>query len=139
MAKFILRGVNFSCSLIVIAMLSMTFTIFNTTKHLAPRSNFPPWAQGQKTWPQITVLVIACISLSFCLLIFWNYWRGGHGKAEKFAVYYTLLALGFFVFSIVMWAIAATVLQQSKTSDTVRTCGDGHVLRIKGGSCSRKT
>jgi hypothetical protein len=71
--------------------------------------------------------VIACISLSFCLLIFWNYWRGGHGKAEKFAVYYTLLALGFFVFSIVMWAIAATVLQQSKTS--------GHGKDMWGWSC----
>ncbi|KAF4634580.1 hypothetical protein G7Y89_g3527 [Cudoniella acicularis] len=55
-AKFVLRGINFSYSLIVLTMLLMTFTIFNATKHLAPRNNFPPWAQGQKTWPQITVL-----------------------------------------------------------------------------------
>jgi hypothetical protein len=105
----------------------MTFTIFNATKHLAPRNNFPPWAQGQKTWPQITVLVFACISLAFCLLIFWNYWRGGHRKAEKVAVYSTLFVVGFFIFSIVMWTIAAAILQQSKNS--------GHGKDMWGWSC----
>lgn len=118
---------NFSCSLIILAMLSMTFTIFNATKHLPPRNNLPPWAQGQKTWPQITVLVIACISLAFCLLVFWNYWRGGHKKAEKVAVYYTLFAVGFFMFSIIMWAVAAGVLQQSKNG--------GHGKDMWGWSC----
>jgi hypothetical protein len=108
-------------------MLSMTFTIFNATKHLPPRNNLPPWAQGQKTWPQITVLVIACISLAFCLLVFWNYWRGGHKKAEKVAVYYTLFAVGFFMFSIIMWAVAAGVLQQSKNG--------GHGKDMWGWSC----
>ncbi|KAH7308323.1 hypothetical protein BKA65DRAFT_531006 [Rhexocercosporidium sp. MPI-PUGE-AT-0058] len=93
----------------------------------APRNNFPPWAQGQKTWPQITVLVITCISLAFCLLIFWNYWRGGHWKAEKVAVYSTLFAVGFFIFSIVMWTIAAVTLQQPKNS--------GHGKDMWGWSC----
>jgi len=48
--------------------------------------------------------------------VFWNYWRGGHKRAEKVAVYYTLFAVGFFIFSIVMWAIAAGILQNSKNS-----------------------
>lgn len=88
--------------------------IFFATKGLANRSGLPAWAIGTKVWPQITVLVIACISLAFCLLIFYGYWRGGHRRAEKTAVYYTIFAVGFFVFSIVMWGIAAGILQGSK-------------------------
>jgi len=115
-AKFVLRGVNFSCSLIILAMLSMTLTIFNATKHLPVRNTLPPWAVGTKTWPQYLVLSIACVSLLLCLVVFWNYWRGGHRRAEKVAVYYTLFAVAFFIFSIVMWGIAAGILQGSRNS-----------------------
>lgn len=116
MAKFVLRGVNFSCSLIVLAMIATTFHIFNATRHLAPRNNLPPWAKGTQTWPQMVILVVACISLALCLVVFWNYFRGGHKRAEKVAVYYTLLAVAFFIFSVVMWGIAAGILQGSKSN-----------------------
>ncbi|KAK4560941.1 hypothetical protein LTR86_004896 [Recurvomyces mirabilis] len=116
MAKMMLRGVNFSCSLIVLAMLSTTFTIFNATKHIPPRNSLPPWAQNQKTWPQIVLLVIACVSLAFSLIIFYAYSKGGHKRAEKAAIYYTAFAVAFFVFSIVMWGIGAGVLQGSKNN-----------------------
>jgi hypothetical protein len=115
-AKFILRGVNFSCSLIVLAMLSTTFTIFNATRHLPARNNLPAWANGTKTWPQYTVLAIACVSLALCLVVFWNYWRGGHRRAEKVAVYYTLFAVGYFIFSTIMWGVAAGILQGTKSN-----------------------
>lgn len=110
-----LRGTNFSCSLIVLAMLSTTFSIFNATKSLPPRSNLPPWAQGQKTWPQITLLCIACVSLAFCMVVFYGYWKGGHRRAEKAAVYYTTFSLAFFTFSTVMWIIGAAILNSSRT------------------------
>ncbi|KAL2064921.1 hypothetical protein VTL71DRAFT_4061 [Oculimacula yallundae] len=116
MAKFVLRGVNFSCSLIVLAMIATTFHIFNATRHLAPRNNLPPWAKNTATWPQMVLLVVACISLALCLVVFWNYFRGGHARAEKVAVYYTLFAVAFFIFSVVMWGIAAGILQGSRTS-----------------------
>lgn len=116
MAKLILRGVNFSCSLIVLSMLATTFSIFNATKMLPPRNNLPPWAENQKTWPQIVLLVIACISLAMSVGIFYGYWRGGHRRAEKVAVYYTTFAVAFFVFSIVMWGIGAGILNQSKNN-----------------------
>jgi len=115
-AKFVLRGVNFSCSLIVLSMLSMTFSIFNATKALPARNNLPAWADGTKTWPQIVVLVTSCISLALCLVVFWNYWRGGHRRAEKVAVYYTLFAVAFFIFSTIMWGIAAGILQGAKNN-----------------------
>ncbi|KAF2168885.1 hypothetical protein M409DRAFT_20899 [Zasmidium cellare ATCC 36951] len=115
-AKFFLRGVNFSCSLIVIAMLTSTFAIFNATKALPPRNNLPPWAVGQKTWPQILLLSIASISLFACICVFYGYWRGGHRRAEKAAVYYTAFSVAFFIFSIVMWAVGAAVLQTSKNN-----------------------
>ena len=116
MAKFILRGVSLSCSLIVLAMISMTFSIFRATRALPPRNNLPPWAAGTKQWPQILVLCVACVSLTLCLVVFWNYWRGGHKRAEKVAVYYTLFAVAFFIFSVVMWGIAAGILQGSKNN-----------------------
>ena len=110
----VLRGVNFSCSLIVLAMLSTTFSIFNATKALPPRNDLPAWAIGTSIWPQITLLVISCISLVFASFIFYAYWRGGHKRAEKTAVYYTVFAVFFFAFSIVMWAVGAGILHGSK-------------------------
>ena len=130
-AKMLLRGVNFSCSLIVLSMLSATFTIFNATKTIPARSGLPPWAAGQKTWPQITLLTIACVSLATSLFVFWSYCRGGHRKAEKAAVYYTTFALGFFVFNTVMWIIAAAILQSSRAN--------GNGKDMWGWSCNDNT
>lgn len=116
MAKLMLRFVNFSCSLIVLSMLSATFTIFNSTRHLPARNNLPPWAAGTKTWPQYVCLSVACVSLALSLAVFYAYWRGGHKRAEKTGVYYTLFAIGFFIFNIVMWALAAGILQGAKNN-----------------------
>lgn len=111
-----LRGVNFSCSLIVLAMISTTFSIFNASKNLPDRGNLPAWAPRQKTWPQITLLCIACVSLAMSLGVIFAYFRGGHRRAEKAAVYYTVFAVGFFAFSIIMWAVGAAILNESKRS-----------------------
>ena len=109
-----LRFTNFSCSLIVLSMLSSTFSIFNATKQLPARNSLPPWAQNTAKWPAIVLLVIACISLFMSVAIFYGYARGGHRRAEKVAVYYTTFAVGFFVFSTVMWAVGAGVLNHGK-------------------------
>jgi len=116
MAKVFLRGVNFSCSLIVVSMLAAVFMIFNATKHLPPRNNLPAWSPNTPIWPQIILLVIASMSLLMCIVIFWAYFRGGHRRAEKVAVYYTTFAIAFFVFSIIMWGVGAAVLNQSKVN-----------------------
>jgi uncharacterized membrane protein len=115
-AKLILRFTNFSCSLIVLSMLSMTFSIFNATKSLPARNNLPAWAVGTKTWPQQVILVISCVSLALCLVVLFAYWRGGHQRAEKVGVYYTLFAIGFFIFSCIMWGLAAGILQGAKNN-----------------------
>lgn len=112
-----LRGVNFSCSLIVLAMLSTTFTIFNATRNLPTRGSASAWAPGQIIWPQVTMLVIACLSLAASVIVFYAYFRGGHKRAEKAAVYYSAFAVAFFIFSIVIWAIGAGLLQHSKNSN----------------------
>ncbi|MCJ1306363.1 hypothetical protein MMC25_000005 [Agyrium rufum] len=131
MAKMMLRGVNFSCSLIVLSMLSATFTIFNATKDIPPRSSLPPWAPSQKIWPQVTLLVIACVSLFLSLCVFYAYWKGGHRRAQKAAVYYTMFAFGFFAFNTVMWIIAAAVLHGSKAN--------GNGKDMWGWSCNKNT
>lgn len=113
-AKLMLRCVNFSCSLIVLTMLSATFHIFESTRHLPARNNFPPWAVGTKTWPQYVCLAVSCVSLALSLAVFYAYWRGGHKRAEKTGVYYTIFAIGFFIFNIIMWALAAGILQGAK-------------------------
>jgi len=116
MAKLALRSVNFSCSLIILSMLAASFSIFNATKALPSQNDLPPWAKNTTTWPQILVLSASCVSLAICIVIFVGYCRGGHRRAEKVGVYYTLFAVGWFIFSMVMWACAAGILQFSKNN-----------------------
>ena len=94
MAKFALRGVNFSCSLIILAMISSSFAIFNITKALPNQSKMPAWADNTDTWPQKLVLAMACVSLLACIIVFLAYCRGGHRRAEKVGTYYTMFAIG---------------------------------------------
>lgn len=114
LAKVVLRSVNFSCSLIIIALLASTFAIFNATRQIAPRNGLHPWAPKTQLWPQITLLVIACLSLAVCFVIMYNHWKGKTRKAEKLQLYYSFFAVGFFVFVIVIWVMAAAMLQSSK-------------------------
>lgn len=116
LAKVALRGVNFSCALIILAMLSASFTIFNATKALPNQSTMPAWAEGTKIWPQILVLSMACLTLLACIIVFLAYCRGGHKRAEKVATYYTMFALGWFIISMVLWAVTAALFQNSRNN-----------------------
>lgn len=116
MAKFALRGVSFSCSLIILSMISASFAIFNATRALPAMNGMPPWASNTNSWPQKVVLACSCVSLLICITIFGLYCRGGHQRAEKVGVYYTMFAVGWFIFSMVMWAVAAGVLQHSRSN-----------------------
>ncbi|KAG5988907.1 hypothetical protein E4U52_006127 [Claviceps spartinae] len=120
MAKFALRGVNFSCSLIILSMLSASFSIFNSTKSLAAASKFTPWAPNtqQTAWPQKLTLSMACVSLFACVLVFFAYCRGGHKRATKVNSYYSTFAIGWFVLSLVLWVITAVIFQHSKNSSS---------------------
>jgi hypothetical protein len=117
MVKLFLRGVNFTCSLIVLAMTSTALHIFFATRHLPAENNLPAWATGTQTWPQYVVLATSCVSLALCLMIFYSYWKCGHRGAEKAAVYHTMFAVGLFIFSMAMWGIAAGILQRSKNNN----------------------
>lgn len=119
MAKFALRGVSFSCALIIISMLSASFSIFNATRSLPAQSGLPPWAEGTKLWPQILVLTMAGITLLGCIMVFLAYCRKGHKRAERIATYYTLFAIGWFIVSMILWVISAGIFQHS------RSHGDG--------------
>ncbi|KAK6226948.1 hypothetical protein QIS74_00503 [Colletotrichum tabaci] len=116
MAKFALRGVNFSCSLIIITMLAASFQIFNATRRLPAQSGLPSWAEGTAIWPQVLVITMASISLLVCIGVFLAYCRGGHHRAEKVATYYTLFAIGWFILSMVLWAVAAGLFQSSRSN-----------------------
>lgn len=116
MAKFALRGVNFSCSLIVLAMLGSTFAVFNATKSLTAKNGLPAWAENTNIWPQALTLAASCLSLLICILIFIGYVRGGHQRAEKVGVYYTLFACGWFIVSMGLWVATIIVLQNAKNN-----------------------
>ncbi|KAH6619186.1 hypothetical protein B0J18DRAFT_445520 [Chaetomium sp. MPI-SDFR-AT-0129] len=120
MAKFALRGVNFSCSLVILAMVSSSFAIFNATKTLPAMSGLPAWAEGTggSAWPQKVVLACSCVSLLICITVFIGYCRGGHRRAEKVGVYYTLFAVGWFIFSMAMWAMAAGIIQVTRNNSS---------------------
>lgn len=115
-AKMLLRGINFSCSLIIVALLAHSFIVFNATRNLASRNNLTPWAPNTNPWPQILVLVVACITLFLSVAVFYGYCKGGHKRAEKVGVYYTVFAVFFFAVTVVMWVVAAAVLQNSMQS-----------------------
>ncbi|KAF4123548.1 hypothetical protein GMORB2_6249, partial [Geosmithia morbida] len=116
LAKVALRGVNFSCSLIVVSMMSATFAIFNATRSLPQQSTMPSWATTTNPWPQILVLVVACLSLLASIVILAAYCRGGHKRAEKVTTYYTMFALAWFTFSMGLWAVTAALFQHSRNS-----------------------
>ncbi|PKY01299.1 hypothetical protein P168DRAFT_242325 [Aspergillus campestris IBT 28561] len=113
-AKIFLRFVNFGCSLIVLTILATTLTIFHATKSLPSRSGFPAWANGTNPWTQYLLLAVSVVSLAACLMVFWAYWKGGHKRAEKVAVYYTTFSVCFFAFSLIMWVVAAALYQNEK-------------------------
>ncbi|KAI9844308.1 MAG: hypothetical protein M1838_002235 [Thelocarpon superellum] len=114
LAKIVLRCTNFSCSLIVLSMLSTTFSIFNATKAIPARNNLPAWASGTQTWPQIVLLSISCVSLLLCVIIMWNHWKGKKKRAAKTAAYYTVFSIAFFIFNIIMWAIGAGLINNAR-------------------------
>ncbi|PTB81595.1 hypothetical protein M440DRAFT_1459722 [Trichoderma longibrachiatum ATCC 18648] len=125
MAKFALRSVHFSCSLIILAMLSSSFAIFNATKSLPQQSKMPSWAAGTDPWAQKLVLAMACLSLAISVLVFVAYCRGGHRRAEKVGTYYTIFAIGWlvsantttkFIVSLILWVLAAAVFSNSKNN-----------------------
>ncbi|EEH44867.2 uncharacterized protein PADG_01156 [Paracoccidioides brasiliensis Pb18] len=117
LAKLMLRGVSFGCSLIILSLVATSFVIFNATKNLAQKNSFNAWAPNTPLWPQILILSIASISLLFCIGVFYGYFRGGHKRAEKVAVYYTVFSVMFFIVTLVMWVTGAAVLQNSKQSN----------------------
>ncbi|PHH62031.1 hypothetical protein CDD81_7655 [Ophiocordyceps australis] len=116
MAKFALRGVSFSCSLIILSMLSASFAIFNSTRSLPNQSNMPSWAPNtnQKSWPQKLSLAMSCLSLFVCVLVLLAYCKGGHKRAEKVNTYYTMFAIGWFIVSMILWVVTAALLQHAR-------------------------
>jgi len=114
LAKVVLRSIHCCCSLVVLALVASTFAIFYATRHLPKRNNLPPWSSSTPQWPQITILVIACVSLLLSLTIMYGYWKGGHNRAEKAAFHATIFAGAVFIFTIVMWSCAIAVMQGSR-------------------------
>lgn len=117
LAKVVLRSINCACSLVVLALVASTFAIFNATRNLKPRNGLPPWAIKTPTWPQITIIVIASISLALSLFIMYSYWKGGHNKAEKLALHATIFAGAVFIFTIAMWSAGIGIMQASRAGN----------------------
>ncbi|KAJ5242467.1 uncharacterized protein N7469_000794 [Penicillium citrinum] len=130
-AKIFLRFINFGCSLIVLCLLAVTLTVFRATRTLPTRNGLPAWAEGTNPWAQYMLLAMACVSLFACLLVFYAYWKGGHHRAEKAAIYYTVFSIFFFLFSLIMWVVGAAIYQHSKST--------GNSKDMWGWSCAQNT
>lgn len=115
-AKIFLRCINFSCSLVVLALVASALVIFHATKNLPERNGLPPWAANSPTWPQITLCAIAAVSLVLSSAVLFSYWLGGHRRAEKMSIYWTAFSIATFIFAIVMWGVAAGVLNGTKAT-----------------------
>jgi hypothetical protein len=115
-AKVVLRVINFSCSLVVLALVASALVIFYKTKDLPERNGFLPWAAASPTWPQFALIAIAAVSVVLSMAVLFAYWRGGHRRAEKASIYWTVFSIGSFIFAIVMWGIAAGILNGTKAT-----------------------
>lgn len=62
-------------------------------------------------------------------MVFYGYWRGGHKLAQKYAVYYSILSIGFFGFNLIMWVVATAIYQSSKAN--------GNSKDLWGWSCNQ--
>ncbi|KAK2750118.1 hypothetical protein FQN57_004613 [Myotisia sp. PD_48] len=116
LSKILLRGVSFSCSLIILALVGASFAVFHATRNLPSRNNLMPWAPNTNPWPQILILVVASISVFLSIAVFYGYCRGGHRRAEKVGVYYTVFAVFMFAFTVILWVVAAATLQNDKNT-----------------------
>ncbi|KAJ5702850.1 hypothetical protein N7488_010398 [Penicillium malachiteum] len=131
LAKIFLRFVNFGCSLIVLAMLAVTLRTFMATRNLPERNTSTPWETGTNPWPQWLLLGLACFSLLACMIVFWGYYRGGHKRAEKLAVYYSTISVIYFTFSFIMWIVTAAIYEHSKAT--------GNNKDLWGWACAQNT
>ncbi|KAJ6145290.1 hypothetical protein N7470_009185 [Penicillium chermesinum] len=131
LAKIFLRFVNFGCSLIVLSMLAVTLRVFQSTVDLPPRNSATAWAPGTTPWTQWLLLGLSCFSLLACLIIFWGYYKGGHKRAEKVAIYYSVISVVYFTFSFVIWIVGAAVYYHSKAT--------GNSKDMWGWTCAQNT
>ncbi|KAL4794157.1 hypothetical protein BDV19DRAFT_365299 [Aspergillus venezuelensis] len=115
-AKIFLRFVSFGCSLIILAILAVTLTVFHATKNLPSRSGTTAWAVGTNPWPQYLLLATAALSLVSCLAVFWTWKKRGYKRAEKVAVYYSIFSVGFFGFTLILWVVVGAIYQHSKSN-----------------------
>lgn len=130
-AKIFLRFVNFGCSLIVLCMLAVTLRTFMLTRNLPERNTATAWAPGTNPWAQWLLLGLACFSLLACMVVFWGYFKGGHKRAEKLAIYYSTISVIYFTFSFIMWIVGAAIYEHSKSS--------GDTKDLWGWACAQNT
>lgn len=114
LGKVVFRTLSCACSIVVLGLVSATFAVFFSTRHLAQRNNLPPWDANTPKWPQITILVIAIISLILSLYIMFSYWRGGHSRAERIAMHATIFTAAAFIFSLTIWSVGYGIMKGSK-------------------------
>jgi len=50
------------------------------------------------------------------IIVLISYWRGGHKKAEKAAIWFTATSIFGFVFMIILWAVIAGIITNAKKS-----------------------
>ncbi|RPA77278.1 hypothetical protein BJ508DRAFT_212973, partial [Ascobolus immersus RN42] len=109
MGKVILRCLNFACSLVVLSLVASTLYIFHKTSQLPKRNGLPPWAPDTQLWVQYTVLGVSIVSVSIAMIILLAYWKGGHRRAERLAIYWTVMAVSSFILIIVMWSVVGGI------------------------------
>ncbi|KAJ5806229.1 uncharacterized protein N7503_003831 [Penicillium pulvis] len=131
LAKIFLRFINFGCSLIVLAMLAVTLRTFMATRNLPERNSAFAWNVGTNPWAQWLMLGLACFSLFACMIVFWGYFKGGHKRAEKLAIYYSTISVIYFTFSFVMWIVSAAIYEHSKAT--------GDSKDLWGWACAQNT
>lgn len=112
--------------------LSITaFVLFTTTKDLEPIAGFNPWAEPTTLWPQILILIVACISFIASAIVIVGYLRHGHRGAESIS-YVTTIAMVFgWAVWLAIWIAAGASLQRVRAT--------GNRRDLWGWACAKHT
>ncbi|TGZ76250.1 hypothetical protein EX30DRAFT_367529 [Ascodesmis nigricans] len=129
--KLLTRVLSFLCTLTILLLSSITFSIYLSTRNLPPIATSTAWHPHTILWPSILIFVLAVISFIVSGAVLLAYYLRGHGAAERVGLYSTAMAVGAIIVAVAVWAVVGGVFLGSKDTKTGRD--------LWGWACARET
>jgi len=116
--RFVVRTLNLGCSIVVIALITSNFTVFNETRFALNNSGNPLWgSEGVKTWPTTVLLCVACVSSFLSIIILLSYLKSIRW-ANRLAVAHATISVAAGLFLLFFWALSVGIFNVHDKSGT---------------------